>query len=425
MDTSVVKLPAPLHSTAILLLLLSNIESSVYAALGCRNGLGVAVDWWVAIKFPGGGTYCYIDSESQDSGVGSLPWEVAFNLDAAAGNPLAATLQQLYHTEGAFGHMMWNDEFPSNRVFSDQAHSKGVLAADLIQGFWLTHSMPRFPPSPCLNCSDGNLGGDYSGIMAGQKVYAQSAVCLTADTTHIDEAARTLSSNGLYVYSKQLPQLLALRMPGWTALQERAVYGRPARVPGSAPIVGGAPFRTLGGQPLLMFAKAPSLYPVPLHEAVIQPALGAAAMSWETWQHGQNVPQTCGNGNKGASFTIASIVVPRGASWTVYQDHSKWGFSSSDAPSCCPSAHVTGVAAPGPADPRLSREKAVNTTAYDGHSAQSRSNVPAICFADLNRQVHQAVRGGGAVCFIDSMSLRNSFAAITSTLQPCAPTATI
>lgn len=48
--------------------------------------------------------------------------------------------------------------------------------------------------------------------------------------------------------------------------------------------------RSQNRQRLLMFAKGPSAVPLPLHEAVITPALNAS-MLWETWQHGENLPQ--------------------------------------------------------------------------------------------------------------------------------------
>lgn len=63
-----------------------------------------------------------------------------------------------------------------------------------------------------------------------------------------------------------------------------------------------------------------------------------SGMFWETWQHGPGpLPQYCPapDAHQPFSFTIAAVAVPDGAGWYVNQDHSKWGVTSSQVPSCC------------------------------------------------------------------------------------------
>ena len=69
-------------------------------------------------------------------------------------------------TQGQFGYVMWNDEFPGGDppVWEGGAHAKGVLGLDQSSGFYLLHSVPKFPAAPCVNCPDGIGNGPYTGI---------------------------------------------------------------------------------------------------------------------------------------------------------------------------------------------------------------------------------------------------------------------
>ena len=61
---------------------------------------------------------------------------------------------------------MWNDEFPGGDPpeWAGGAHAKGVLGLDAASGFYLLHSVPKFPAAPCMHCPDGIGNGSYTGI---------------------------------------------------------------------------------------------------------------------------------------------------------------------------------------------------------------------------------------------------------------------
>ncbi len=92
--------------------------------------------------------------------------------------------------------------------------------------------------------------------------------------------------------------------------------------------------------------------------------------------------QMCGASNEShASFTVAEVTVPKGADWTVGQDHAKWGITMPHRPSCCSGGgNDAGTAA------------AVRSKAESGHAGVSGANEVVscdfgmrICFSDLNR----------------------------------------
>ena len=72
--------------------------------------------------------------------------------------------------------LMYNDEFPNGTSSATAAHAKGVVAFDGQSGFWLVHSVPRFPPAP-----DGGppgTKGNYSYPTTGLR-YGQTMLCVS------------------------------------------------------------------------------------------------------------------------------------------------------------------------------------------------------------------------------------------------------
>lgn len=74
-------------------------------------------------------------------------------------------------------YIMYNDEFPNGTKSMTRGHTKGVVVMTSQGGFWLVHSVPKYPPTP----PDG-----YSYPHSGHH-YGQSMLCisLSADQAHI------------------------------------------------------------------------------------------------------------------------------------------------------------------------------------------------------------------------------------------------
>jgi len=119
----------------------------------CRNHLNKSVDWFIIYKLPrlphsidpliaNGTGYIYLDSSS------SLDqWHLSSESISSSLSLTGLTLESLYKSKEN-SYMFYNDQ-PPNQPFSlIYGHSKGVLAfEDKTQtGFWLVHSVPRFPP---------------------------------------------------------------------------------------------------------------------------------------------------------------------------------------------------------------------------------------------------------------------------------------
>jgi len=56
------------------------------------------------------------------------------------------TIQQLYSSLGeSYAYALYNDETDESKKSSTRAHAKGVVLFGKTKGFWLIHSVPRYP----------------------------------------------------------------------------------------------------------------------------------------------------------------------------------------------------------------------------------------------------------------------------------------
>lgn len=75
--------------------------------------------------------------------------------------------------------IVYNDEPTNIPMKSTVGHSKGVLAADNSTGFWLVHSVPKFPQLPYQQNS-------YMYPSTGVK-YGQSFLCMSMLAEELDK----------------------------------------------------------------------------------------------------------------------------------------------------------------------------------------------------------------------------------------------
>lgn len=122
----------------------------------CLNNQGDPVDWWIIVKKPGkidGNDAIYIDPKLDN------PDYISFG-KKHGDNPLFRTLKQSNHLNTPFRKedkihfcepnnlctLVYNDQEPKEAdAISKYSHSKGIVSFDNQEGFWIIHSLPRFP----------------------------------------------------------------------------------------------------------------------------------------------------------------------------------------------------------------------------------------------------------------------------------------
>ena len=219
------------------------------------------------------------------------------------------------------------------------AHSKGVLAFDSKSGFFVRHSVPRFP----LNAS----AGAYGGYPAYARIYGQTFLCVSYSTSVLNDLASSLLVNDVSVYDSAISKDLAST---WLSLAQLAQgFRKTAQLPYSV-----RSFPSLGGNNFTDFAKSKQCK-CELYVDVVAPRLNMdlAVLSWGRPLMGSGCkPVTQYNV---MDINGMSINTPAGKVWyNETKEHSK-----------------LAVAAEG----------------------------NFVCAGDINRMTSQATRGGGTTCF--------------------------
>lgn len=99
------------------------------------------------------------------------------------------------------GHESWS-----------KGHTKGVLGFDAMSGFWLVHSVPKFPP----------FAKDSYGYPESGERYGQSFLCVTFKMSAFNDIGLQLLYNDPNIYDNYLPGSLASQVPNI----KQAVDGR-------------------------------------------------------------------------------------------------------------------------------------------------------------------------------------------------------
>lgn len=79
--------------------------------------------------------------------------------------------------------IVYNDEPTNKDASSTQGHSKGMVLANNNTGFWLVHSVPKFPYLPYEK--DNTYEYPRSGLVNGQ-----SFLCMSMTSEELDKVGK-------------------------------------------------------------------------------------------------------------------------------------------------------------------------------------------------------------------------------------------
>lgn len=338
--------------------------------LGCRDENGRSVEWFVLYKFPHsshsspepswlhlGLAYAYISSSHPQQG-----WTLS---SKSIGDPQSApgrTLSPLYGSpDKERFHVLYNDETPAGQTSFTHGHTKGVLALDHASGFWLVHSVPKFPPAPSTNHS-------YAYPHTGQ-MYGQSFLCVTVGTNlTADLIGRQLQYHDPFIYDVHLPTRMSEVYPDLAALA-RGAHDR------VAPFAHYAVFPGINSQSYFASFAKYTKYGQDLYDSLVAPGLRSGLLV-ETWPNGPGrLNSSCQSQYEVENVDAIALKFQTKIQFSTHHDHSKWAIAI-------------------------------------------KKNRPYVCVGDINRMESQKHRAGGTVCFMN-LSVWKSYKGIIDQIEAC------
>ena len=321
-------------------------------SLSAIGDAGKPVDWWFIYKVPKGARasskastkvvpatgyeYAYFDNQAQ-----ALAPSKHSLKDPA--NALFATLEMLKGADRkSFGCLFYNDEYPLELHHSNnggRGHCKGLLAFDSESdsALWLLHSTPRFPYLQKPDFPSDELD------------YGQTFICITLKDAKTAESIATqmISQQGPQAYGAELPASL-----GASSVWHELAAGRFTLSKDPADV----PFSSKGGGHFRSIAKS-RLWGEDLWTDLVGDAI-KADLDVESWRRGA-IPGTEDSDKDhhvidAAAIDFQALGIPY--EWPETKDHAKIATSM-------------------------------------------KGEGDWVCVADINRQVSQDKRGGGAICF--------------------------
>ncbi|KAK2869212.1 hypothetical protein Q7C36_001083 [Tachysurus vachellii] len=306
--------------------------------ISCLNEDGQPVDWFIIYKLPrykkesvgSGVDYMYLDP--------SLPnWHMSKHAVNTTEGALGRTLNQLYqrYESNSLVYILYNDAPPVLEYVNNSGHSKGALLVDQFQGFWLTHSIPHFPPFPEIGFGYPSTG----------KLYGQSVQCTTYSSKQFRKISQQLAYINPNTYNCSIPSAYYTEMPEMA----RICAGKTVSV---VPRRRLETLMSVKGETFLSFAKS-HRYVDDIYAGWIAQTLDTNLLveSWQRKTH--QLPSNCSLPYH--VMNIELVCLSKLVTFKSYDDHSKWCVSW-------------------------------------GYQAQW------TCLGDLNRENTQAWRGGGLIC---------------------------
>lgn len=346
--------------TALALLLFALSGVPAMAEISCRSENGEPVDWVIFYKVPKvfhknrtGLEYLYLDSLTRK-------WKKSNHLINSNKSFLGRTLEPLYEAYNSksnnTAYLIYNDGVPKSMNYSRKyGHTKGLLVWNRIQGIWLIHSVPRFPPLP-------KDGYDYP---SSGRLYGQSGICITFEYSQYKKIDFQLFVSQPNIYSCSIPNIFHQELVHMTQMCAKS---------GSLNIPGRRLTALQSAQGLVFFHFAKSsLYTDDIFTGWMAQSLKTPLLA-QTWQRrNHELPSNCSL--RYHVYNINFIRLDHKYSFSSYHDHSKWCVSRN----------------------------------FNNHWT---------CIGDLNRDPHQAFRGGGFICTM-SWHIYQSFYGAATHYKKC------
>ncbi len=338
---------------------------------------GNEVDWFVGYKLPKGSAnypskssprnelvdeglaFAHLTSQSTSAG-----WTLS---KLSVADPLSApgrTLSPIYKSDGnRLAYIVYNDEHPDGNTSFTSGHTKGVVVFGRKTGYWLIHSVPKYPTP----VDSRAYGYPHTG-----RIYGQSFLCLTLSSPDAAEmVGKQLLFDRPYVFDHNMPEFMAKMSPSLTM----AAKGKHLDV---SPYYSIKIAKLLSRKQSFMAYAKTTKFNGDLYADLLAPHFknGFAVESWpngpgkmnSSCSHKPAIVENVDSINFGKSFYPP-------VEFSTRHDHSKWAVSVD-------------------------------------------AGLPVVCVGDINRMNSQKRRAGGTAC-LRHEGLWQSFTGIVQSIEAC------
>ena len=253
------------------------------------------------VKLPENYTYAYYDASNPQL----IIQDDTINDSSSA---LARTMNSLYGAStSSTGYILYNDEPPNKSKSGTLAHAKGVIATTSSGGFWLAHSMPKFPPP----FADG-----YS-VDTSLDRYGQTLICIDMSRATIDDVCQQLSIADVDLYDSNWPSSFSS-----SKNCANLVGGNKLKTP-----TGTVSFSSSGGHKFTSYMKS-KLWDDDLYEDLVAPSIGED-LYVNSWLNGDGgiYPSWCRPEHKFDVYNVVNVTLTEDVWWKSSNDHAKWAVS--------------------------------------------------------------------------------------------------
>ncbi|ESN96252.1 hypothetical protein HELRODRAFT_107427 [Helobdella robusta] len=354
------------RSSFILFIIFCLVSKSYTSS--CRDVNNKPIDWFIIYKLP---ALKNSPNKLVRKGVGQVYMDsnnVNFQLlnisIAEQRGPVYYSLANIYSGKNVSTmYAMYNDQTPYE-TSEHYGHTKGVLNFDRTSGFWMVHSIPKFPPSP---------QNKYDYPKTATK-FGQTLLCVTFNYSFLDQLGVQLRFNNPKIYNYSLPADMRKSNPNMVlALNGSSISDRP--------YFSVLELRSLQGENILSFAKN-AHFNKDLYSNLVATRLQSNLMV-EAWRNGRGgMDSECNMSYKVENIESIKLLE---MSFNSTSDHSKWAIATSL--------------------PDFKRKRRTSTWT---------------CVGDINRQVpeHQLKRGGGTLC-LSLQAVWKNFKQMVTTVEQC------
>jgi deoxyribonuclease-2 len=259
------------------------------------------------------------------------------------------------------GYLLYNDQDPlTDTTSSTVGHSKGVVSFDTGGGYWLVHSVPRYPDR-----RDPTFPHH-------ERIYGQTFLCISLSVEELEKVAGQLIINRAGVYDSKIPTSLRDMYPVMMRAKNKEFENTAKAVTVELTSKNGRKFHSIAKSPKWSLAQRGGFTGGDLYEGLVAPFV-ASDLYVETWMRPKH-PSFCKK--RTVPFSVVSVLLLKldGVEFRTSQDHSKWAISKEDG--------------------------------------------DWICIGDINFMPSQMKRGGGTVCF-ENEAVSHAFRSLVIGADEC------